>query len=91
MFKDNIRSRRIASYVCIAFLLSVMLVSVQAPHISAQTQYVTATPGYVNLGMNTTISINAPSGSYTLVVQDPSNVESNFTVTSTGQVMNQTF
>ena len=91
MFKDNIRSRRIASYVCIAFLLSVMLVSVQAPHISAQTQYVTATPGYVNLGMNTTISINAPSGSYTLVDQDPSNVESNFTVTSTGQVMNQTF
>ena len=41
--------------------------------------------------MNTTISINAPAGSYVMVVQNPSNVESNFTITSTGQVLNQTF
>ena len=56
---------------------------------SAQTQIVAVSPGYINLGMTTTITVTAPAaGSYTIVVQKPSGVESSlpFTSTSAGQV-----
>ena len=39
---------------------------------SAQTQIVTATPGYINLGMTTSIAVTAPAaGTYTAVVVKP--------------------
>jgi len=49
------------------------------PGVSAQPstpQYVVATPNYVNLGMNTTITATAPTGgTYLLVVQAPSGTQ----------------
>ena len=42
------------------------------PNASAATQYVTATPGYVNLGMTTSITVTSPSaGTFTVVVAKP--------------------
>jgi len=61
---------------------------------SAQTQYVEATPGYINLGMSTFILVTAPAaGSYSVVVQQPNGMEStlSFTPTSPGQVLNATY
>jgi len=54
------------------------------PAASAQTtQYVLATPNYINLGMNTTISATAPAaGTYTVVVQAPDGV-TQYTTTDT--------
>jgi len=47
-----------------------------------QPQYVAATPNYINLGMNTTISATAPAaGSYSVIVQSPGGTQ--FTVTDT--------
>jgi hypothetical protein len=60
----------------------------------AQTQYVTATPGYINLGMNTTISVVAPAaGAYTLKVQEPNGTEPSISLsfTAAGQTGNATF
>ena len=62
--------------------------------VSAQTQYVTATPGDINLGMNTTIAVTAPrTGSYTVVVVKPSGLASQLseTFTSAGQVQKIVF
>ena len=62
--------------------------------VSAQTQIVTASPGYINLGMTTTITVTAPAaGAYTIVVQKPSGVESSlpFTSTAAGQVETTVF
>jgi hypothetical protein len=67
---------------------------VAAPLTFAQTQYVTATPGYINLGMTTTIVVSAPgAGTYTAVVEKPSGTEANFnfTFTSAGQTLNATY
>jgi len=73
----------------IALLVTPMIVAV-----NAQTQIVTATPGYVNLGMTTSIAVTAPaSGTYTLVVEKPSGLSTQLSLTfaSTGQKQNATF
>ena len=60
----------------------------------AQTQAVTASPGYVNLGMNTTIAFTTPSsGTYTVVVEKPVGelVSLNMTFTAAGATQNATF
>jgi len=58
---------------------------------SAQTQIITATPGYINLGMTTTITVTAPAaGAYTIVVQKPSGAESSLPFTSTSSGQSQT-
>jgi len=65
-----------------------------ASSVSAQTQYVEATPGYINLGMGTSIIVTAPAaGSYSVVVQQPNGTKSSlsFAPTSAGQVLNATY
>ena len=60
----------------------------------AQSQSVIAFPGYINLGMNSTIVTSAPSaGSYTVVVQKPdgSQFALNETFASAGESQNTTF
>jgi hypothetical protein len=60
----------------------------------AQTQIVTATPGYINLGMTTAISVTAPSaGAYTVAVVNPSGKSTTlpFTFTAAGATQNATF
>jgi hypothetical protein len=60
----------------------------------AQTQSVTATPGYINLGMNTSITVTAPSaGTYTVVVRKPNgNLTSiDMTFASAGSSKNATY
>jgi len=58
--------------------------------VHAQTQIVTATPGYINLGMTTSIVVNAPSaGTYTLVVGSPKGVLSTQTLTFTSGQLTQ--
>ncbi len=64
------------------------------PLASAQTSYVTAVPGYINLGMTSTITVTAPgAGTYTVVVQSPSGASAqvNFTFTAAGQTQNATY
>ena len=64
------------------------------PGVSAQTQYVSATPGYVNLGMSTFVVATAPAaGSYSVVVLQPNGTESSlsFTPTAAGQLLNETY
>lgn len=76
-------------------VIAVLALMAFAPaQVSAQTQYVTASPGYVNLGMQTYIVATAPAaGSYTLVVQRPDGAQSTqaFTPTASGQVLNATY
>ena len=75
-----------------ALLLLVLLaapLAVFAPlnSASAQTQDVTVKPGYINLGMTTSIQVTAPAaGTYTLTVQMPDGTESalNMTFASAG-------
>ncbi|MGA2874773.1 MAG: hypothetical protein ABSE82_04445 [Nitrososphaerales archaeon] len=62
--------------------------------VSAQTQYVAATPGYINLGLGTNITVTSPAaGSYNVVVQKPSGLEVTITdtFTSAGQVKSAIF
>ena len=64
------------------------------PAVSAQTQYIVATPNYINLGMNTSIAATAPAaGSYTVVVEAPSGTQYtlSYTFTAAGQVQNAVF
>ena len=80
----------------LALLLFISFFAAVVPlhSVSAQTQFVTATPGYINLGMNTTIAVTAPAvGSYTVVVMKPSGVASQLseTFTSAGQVQRTVF
>ncbi len=79
-------------------LLLLMTLAISAvagvPAVSAQTQYIVATPDYINLGMNTTIAATAPAaGSYTVIVQAPSGTQYTlgFTFTAAGQVQNAIF
>jgi hypothetical protein len=68
--------------------MSVFLIAA-IPMASAQTQYVTASPGYINLGMTTSIQVTAPAaGQYTVVVVAPdgSQTSMGFTFTTTGQL-----
>jgi hypothetical protein len=67
---------------------------VSGPSVSAQTQYIEATPGYVNLGMTTSVVVTAPAaGSYSVVVLQPNGTEStlSFAPTSPGQMFNATY
>lgn len=62
--------------------------------VSAQTQYVVASPGYINLGLSTNITVTAPAvGSYNVVVQKPSGLEVTLTdtFTSAGQTKSAIF
>jgi hypothetical protein len=77
--------------IAISGLLLVSIFAVMSPLgvASAQTQYIAATPGYINFGMTTAINVTAPAaGSYTIVVQKPSGSESSlpFTATAAGQL-----
>ncbi len=61
---------------------------------SAQTQFVEATPGYINLGMTTTVQVTSPAaGAYTVTVQEPNGTEvtSSLTFAGAGQLQNTTF
>lgn len=59
------------------FLLSTFLIAAPLPLVSAQTQYVVASPGYINLGMSTNITVTGPAaGSYSVIVQEPNGHES---------------
>jgi hypothetical protein len=81
--------------LALGLLLLTTCVAVPVPRASgAAAQLVTANPGYINLGMNTTINVTAPSaGTYTIVVQKPSGVQLqlNQTFESSGQSQNITF
>lgn len=75
-------------------LVSTFIVFVPMTGASAQTQYVTASPGYINFGMNSTIQVTAPSaGTYSLIVQAPSGSKYTLSVSfaSSGQSSNITF
>jgi hypothetical protein len=59
-----------------------------------QTQYVAATPGFINLGMTTTIQVTGPAAAtYTVAVEQPNGTRSNVDLTfaSAGQVLNATY
>ena len=87
-FENTVQSKKIGSSVFGLFLIVALALSIQSPQVSAQTQYVNATPGYTNLGLSTNITVTAPaSGSYAVVVQEPSGAELSlpFTFTSAGQ------
>ena len=75
-------------------VFSMFVLVLPSPRVSAQTEYVTTTPGNINLGMNTTIAVTSPAaGSYVLAVEKPSGVvlQLNETFTSVGQVQNAVF
>lgn len=90
MITDTPRIAKLGRIAVSALLLMSML-AVVAPFAtaSAQTQYITATPGYINFGMTTSINVTAPAaGSYSIIVQKPSGSESSvpFTATAAGQL-----
>jgi hypothetical protein len=75
-------------------MLCILVVSIlapliaSAPSVSAQVQYVTATPGYLNLAMTATVTVTAPAaGTYTVVVQRPDSttVQLSYSFTAAGQ------
>jgi len=78
-----------------ALLTTLVLMAVAAaPPAFAQTQYVSATPGYINLGMSTFVVAMAPAaGSYSVVVLQPNGTESSlsFAPTAAGQLLNETY
>lgn len=75
---------------CLVFLFVLAVVPL-SPYAFAQPQYVAATPGYVNLGMTTTIAVTAPgAGAYTVVVQKPTGVTVQVTDTFTAAGQTQT-
>ena len=95
-YSDRLKflSRRSLAPDLVLFLLVASLLASAIPFASAQNQYIVATPGYINLGMTTTISVTAPAaGTYSVVVQQPSGVKNNlnFTATASGQVINDTY
>jgi len=58
------------------------------PAASAQPGIVTASPGYINLGMTTSIAVTGPSaGSYTVIIEAPNGVQQSvvYVVPSAGQ------
>jgi hypothetical protein len=78
----------------VALSLAALLAAPMVTSVHAQTQYVTVTPGYINLGMVTTISVTGPAaGAYTVVVVGPDGTSNSlpFTFTSAGQVVNATY
>jgi hypothetical protein len=84
-------SRSVLKLGSLAFGLTLLVATVfclPAPIAAAQTQLVSVSPGYINLGMITNVSVmTQTSGSYTLVVQKPAGVEAQLPLTLTaGQV-----
>lgn len=74
--------------------VSMLVLSVQIPQAAAQTQFVSVSPGNINLGMTSTIKVTAPAaGAYTVIVQKPSGAvfKLNETFSSAGQSQNATF
>jgi hypothetical protein len=70
------------------------LTIVATPSVSAQAQYVEVTPGYINLGMVTSVLVTAPAaGSYAVIVQQPNGTKASlsFAPTSAGQLLNATY
>jgi hypothetical protein len=64
------------------------------PAASAQTQLVTAQPGYINLGMTTSIAVTAPApGAYTVVVEAPNGsvAQTSYVFPAEGQTQNYTY
>jgi len=91
---DSVSSRM--GRLALSALLLVSMLALMAPltPASAQTQVITATPGFINLGMTTTIAVTAPgAGSYSIVVQKPSGAESSlpFNPTAAGQTTTAVF
>src|ERR1017187_2185127 len=75
-------------------LAALLLLTSAVPAASAQTQLVTAQPGYINLGMTTSIAVVAPNaGTYAVVVEEPNgtHVQTNYVFTAAGQTQNVTF
>jgi len=75
-------------------LLSMFALAYPLAAASAQTQAITASPGYINLGMTTSINVTSPApGSYTVVVEKPNGAESSlpFTFTAAGQTQAAVF
>jgi hypothetical protein len=88
----SIRRQTLTGATILATLILVAMAAV--PAASAQTQYVSATPGYVNLGMSTFVVATAPAaGAYSVVVLQPNGTESSlsFTPTAAGQLLNETY
>lgn len=83
----------LAANLLLALSTLVLFFAAVAPA-GAQTQLVTATPGYINLGMTTAIAVTAPAaGTYNVVVVKPNGATSSlpFTFTAAGQIQNATF
>ena len=75
-------------------VIAILVLMMVAPSVSAQTQYVRVSAGYINLGMDTFVMASAPAaGSYSVVVQQPNGTQSSlsFMPTSAGQVLNATY
>jgi hypothetical protein len=90
MIRERLRIAKVGR-IAVSALLFASVIAVMSPltTASAQTQYISATPGYINFGMTTSINVTAPAaGSYTIVVQKPGGSESSlpFTATAAGQV-----
>ena len=86
--------KRRETLTALGLLAIVSLMAVAISPASAQVQYVETSPGYVNLGMVTSILVTAPSaGSYTVVVVQPNGTEASlpFAPTSAGQMLNATY
>ncbi len=92
--------RRDSSVIKISFLgLGLLLFftfigTVPVPNAAAQTQFIVASPGYVNLGMNVSIGVTAPAaGTYTVTVQEPNGTQFkvNETFASANQLQNVTY
>jgi len=89
--KTSAVGRRVLAVLVFVSMLALMIPFVP---VSAQTESVTATPGYINLGLTTSIVATAPAaGSYTIVVEKPSGVSSSlaFSATSAGQTQTETY
>ncbi len=85
---------KLSTAAILSLLASLFFVGSAVPAASAQTQLVTAQPGYINLGMTTSIAVTAPgAGTYAVVVEAPNRAEAqtNLVFTSAGQTQNSTF
>jgi hypothetical protein len=87
------RIRRFALPPLSALVTAIMLLAPFVPA-HAQTQIVTATPGYINLGMTTSIAVTAPAaGAYTVAVVNPGGESTTLPLTfsAAGATQNATF
>lgn len=95
MVVKRLRAPKI-SRIALSVTLLVSMLAMMAPltSVSAQTQSISANPGFINLGMMTRVNVTAPAaGAYTIVVQKPSGVETSvpFTSTAPGQIQSVVF